>query len=270
MTTTHTPVLNAPKQCPYCEEDFTPKYKNRKYCYGAACHREHRRLQMRAYVEKYKAEHGHTPTQKYRPAGTPRAPRKTHTNTCVLCLSEYQTKDPRSRFCSPTCTSRGARGWSTSREIAKRARPRIHIPIVAQGATFTEGPCAECGERFTAIGGTALYCGSACKTASKSSRRLRGKGIFSVSTRIRRSVYERCEWVCHLCGECVPDTPGGYEPYTPTLDHIAPRSWFLVPDDTDANLALAHRKCNVYRGNRSVEEFREYLRGLKEWVVSEW
>src|SRR5699024_2597793 len=122
MPSPYIPVLNAPKQCPYCEENFTPKNKLRTYCYTTACRREHKRLGMREYVAKHKARHGITPTEKYRPAGTPRPPGKTLTRTCGLCLSEYQTKNPRSRFCSRTCRARGARGWSTSREIAKRTR----------------------------------------------------------------------------------------------------------------------------------------------------
>ena len=269
MTTTYTPVLNAPKQCPYCEENFTPKYKNRTYCYEAACHREHRRLQMRAYVEKYKAEHGHTPTQKYRPAGTPRAPRKTHTNTCVLCLSEYQTKDPRSRFCSPTCTSRGAGGWSTSRDIVKATRPPRRA--LTRGTTvWTTGRCAECRTWFTSDRPTNKYCSDTCKARRRAWARARERGEFAIDTATRRAVYERDGWECHLCRQPVPMTWEPNDPDSPSLDHIIPRSWALVPDDSPTNLSLSHLKCNVYRGNQTVSEFRGYLRGLKEWVVSEW
>lgn len=270
MPSTYTPVLNAPKQCPYCEENFTPKDKRRTHCYTTACQREHKRLAMREYVAKHKARHGITPWQKYRPAGTPRTPLPTHTKTCGLCLSEYQTKNPRTRFCSPTCGSRGASGWSTSREIAKRTRPRIHIPIVTQGTTFTEGPCAECGERFTAIGGTALYCSGTCGKRRRSRVRARERGEFAIDTATRHAIYERDGWECHLCRQPVPTTWEPNDPDSPSLDHIIPRSWTLVPDDSPTNLSLSHLKCNVHRGNQAVSEFREYLRGFNEWVVSEW
>lgn len=178
LTTTYQPVQHAPIECPYCGAFFSPKNKRRKYCYDAACHREHRRLEMRDYVERYKAEHGHTPTQKYRPAGTPRAPRKMHTNTCKQCGSAYQTKDRRTYLCSPTCIGQ----WnSTTRtrkttDIVPYVKLRVYIPQHTQGRGFTQGPCAECGTEFTGVGMAATYCSALCSSRASWAKRLRASG----------------------------------------------------------------------------------------------
>jgi hypothetical protein len=39
--------------------------------------------------------------------------------------------------------------------------------------------------------------------------------------------------------------------WAPSLDHIEPQSWALIPDHSPANLRLAHRWCNSVRGDLS-------------------
>lgn len=74
----------------------------------------------------------------------------------------------------------------------------------------------------------------------------------SVSREVRLAIYERDGWVCHLCKREVEPTLHPNHTFAATLDHIEPRSLTLFPDDSPANLRLAHRSCNSRRGNRAA------------------
>jgi len=72
-----------------------------------------------------------------------------------------------------------------------------------------------------------------------------------ISTKRRRSLYDRDGWVCQLCLEPVdPDLPSS-DQWAATLDHIVPQSHAVFPDHSDGNLRLAHRWCNSVRGDDS-------------------
>lgn len=53
---------------------------------------------------------------------------------------------------------------------------------------------------------------------------------------------------CGLCGSSVDMTIKNPHPWAPTIDHIVPIS--LGGDDTRGNVWLAHRVCNLRKGNR--------------------
>lgn len=62
---------------------------------------------------------------------------------------------------------------------------------------------------------------------------------------------ERDGWDCWLCGgEVDRDAPPG-SPWTPTVDHVVPKS--RGGKTEPSNLRLAHRRCNSARGNRATE-----------------
>lgn len=69
---------------------------------------------------------------------------------------------------------------------------------------------------------------------------------------VRLAIYERDGWVCQLCGREVDRTLHPNHTFAATLDHVVPRSLTLFPDDSPANLRLAHRSCNSRRGNRAA------------------
>lgn len=72
-----------------------------------------------------------------------------------------------------------------------------------------------------------------------------------ISDRGRLAIYERDGWTCQLCGDPVDGTLDPVrDAMAATLDHITPRSLALFPDDSPANLRLAHRACNSRRSNR--------------------
>lgn len=72
---------------------------------------------------------------------------------------------------------------------------------------------------------------------------------------IADEVFERDEWVCHLCGEPVPEhlrssvfRPGEYQPLAPVVDHAVPLS--KGGPHTMGNCRLAHWTCNAKKFDR--------------------
>jgi hypothetical protein len=59
------------------------------------------------------------------------------------------------------------------------------------------------------------------------------------------SVGERDGWLCHLCGDPVPQYAGN-SPQAATVDHIVPIA--RGGEHVWTNVALAHRECNIRRG----------------------
>jgi 5-methylcytosine-specific restriction endonuclease McrA len=53
---------------------------------------------------------------------------------------------------------------------------------------------------------------------------------------------------CHLCGKRVDMSLSGMDPDGPTIDHLLPLS--VGGLDEVANVSLAHRACNIKKGNR--------------------
>lgn len=67
---------------------------------------------------------------------------------------------------------------------------------------------------------------------------------------LRLALYERDDWVCHLCGELTDPGVHFNDDAYPSLDHVVPRS--LGGTDDPENLATCHRVCNSLRGVTSL------------------
>lgn len=65
---------------------------------------------------------------------------------------------------------------------------------------------------------------------------------------IARDIFDRDEWLCHLCGEDVDPDLSHPDPLSASLDHIVPLS--LGGSHTEDNVACAHLRCNLSKGNR--------------------
>lgn len=59
---------------------------------------------------------------------------------------------------------------------------------------------------------------------------------------------DRDGWRCHLCGKHVNHRYRSPDPRSATFDHLTPVSHGGI--DEPANFGLAHRSCNIRRGNR--------------------
>jgi 5-methylcytosine-specific restriction endonuclease McrA len=78
---------------------------------------------------------------------------------------------------------------------------------------------------------------------------------------------ERDGWTCQLCfGPVDRAIMARYHPYGMSFDHVVPETagggW------TWGNLQLAHRGCNVMRGDLSVEEARRFAREILARLAS--
>lgn len=67
-------------------------------------------------------------------------------------------------------------------------------------------------------------------------------------------VGERDKWRCHLCRRKVNPNLSGLDAKGPTIDHLLPISTGGL--DILANVAVAHRECNIKRGTRGEVQLR--------------
>lgn len=91
------------------------------------------------------------------------------------------------------------------------------------------------------------YCGKVCAGRASRSRKALVRGEFTVHRARRRRLYERDGYTCQICWHPTNEVWTLGDPWSPTLDHIVPRS--VVVDDSDQNLRTVHHFCNAYRSN---------------------
>lgn len=143
--------------------------------------------------------------------------------------------------------------WRRQVEARSRqvAAPR---PNGSWHALFVAGNCPWCGDYFvrgaTSAQTRPKYCSKPCRSAAGESAR----GRFRIPEAERLAIYERDAWECQLCGDPVDRALPTSDIWAATLDHIVPRSWTLVPDDSPENLRLAHRWCNSVRGDEMYHD----------------
>ena len=85
------------------------------------------------------------------------------------------------------------------------------------------------------------------KWAARRARKLNAAVVEVVAA---REIFERDDWRCHLCGRRTKRGVGGMHPLGATLDHVLPLA--AGGDHTRANLATAHRCCNIAKGARPL------------------
>lgn len=126
---------------------------------------------------------------------------------------------------------------------------------------WVEGPCRDCGTRFT--GRHETHRCPDCTNARRTERRRRWKRANSQESNHRkrarkygchyepidvRAIYDRDGWVCGICQKIVDKKHKFPHRMSPSLDHVIPLS--LGGPHTPANVRLAHFTCNSKRGNR--------------------
>lgn len=149
---------------------------------------------------------------------------------CEWCTDPVGT-DSTARFCSIVC-----------RNLARR-----HMKAA------TRGECAQCGVHIDYLG-----------PANGTSGRLTpvSKRLCDVCRRRSPSLYMSAEQLrerdgdnCHLCGLYVPPAARKPHPLAAEVDHILPTSHAGTHDPE--NLALAHKTCNIAKGNKSAKWRRD-------------
>lgn len=217
---------------------YGPRYR----CRCDDCRRAVREY-MRAYYAKRRAE------------GRPLKGGKRHKRdlVCEHCGAAFRAESSRQRFCSQRCNSRHRYGWSTCTDLVhvgpvpEPVAPPTPVTVVELPkwwSVITNGPCAWCGETFTATSGSAKYCSRRC---TRSVAEFRRGERFVVEPRFRYAIYQRDGWTCQLCFEAVDRDAGPLSDWYPSLDHIVPQS--RGGSDEWENLRLVHRWCNAVRGD---------------------
>lgn len=138
------------------------------------------------------------------------------------------------------------------------------LPVHGTSARYRSGcRCPDCKECRAAENNRAIAVHKAKYGVAPSSRYRRrikdtlgywpqGGSDFYIPHSERVGVYERDGRVCQLCGGPIPKDLDPNNPEAPTLDHIIPQSWTLIPDHSPSNLQAAHRGCNSRKRDRSI------------------
>lgn len=177
---------------------------------------------------------------------------------CEGCGAEFQARvrpGRTCRFCSISCANATlnkakskARRTSLPKKSAVRRRAERRAAKAAAGSSggnrvWVQGDCLVCGEPFPpSPGAQSRYCSRDCRSVARS-------GAKWVSFEDRLRVYRRDNWVCQLCGNPMSRAYSRDDDWSPTLDHIIPRS--RGGSDDLGNLRSAHMWCNAARGNES-------------------
>jgi 5-methylcytosine-specific restriction endonuclease McrA len=115
--------------------------------------------------------------------------------------------------------------------------------------------CTDCGTSF-GRSNSATRCRECSDRRRSTSEARRRAAVSSGDSGITwRSVGERDGWLCHLCAKPVPQRAGtAIELMGATVDHLIP----IAADGRHewANVALAHRRCNISRGTRGIVQLR--------------
>ena len=169
-------------------------------------------------------------------------PRRAECVDCGKTLRRCLSEIPRCRACIVLERQRLARAETRRRSADRRLR------LAAEGTssqwTWVAGECAQCLLPFVRHGQASRFCSSGCRRKARAS--------WKIATRDRIAIYERDGWVCQLCGDPVNRALMSTDPgsdWAPSLDHIEPQAWALIPDHSPTNLRLAHRWCNSVRGD---------------------
>lgn len=154
---------------------------------------------------------------------------------------------PRPRLC-PVCKVMYKPGGGTPQVTCSR---KCAAQIAGDVRGF-ERPCADCGTLVLTRAKFIILCSTHKAERRRAHYRRknvvrRGAALVGLAMSIEQ-LGERDGWRCHLCRRRVDRALASPHPQSPTFDHLTPISAGGVDEPT--NLALAHRRCNVSRGNR--------------------
>lgn len=133
---------------------------------------------------------------------------------------------------------------SMRRRRAAALRKVAAASIGTRGAlVWVQGRCCVCRETFApSPGSQSRYCSPDCRARAQARRNW-------ISYPERLAIYEAAGWTCQLCGDPMSREYSSQDPWSPTLDHIVPRS--KGGTDDLSNLRASHMWCNSVRGDES-------------------
>lgn len=221
-------VDSPPSICRWCSAQFISR-NGRTYCYDSRC------VGLQAELERKRSRD--SAIKKYVPP------------KCKICGDDTTRGDW--GYCSDTCREK-----ATVRTCAW-----CGIKFKRQFSRATIGKLAYCSTAHSAranLERARMVTGQTSRGPDKDKRRARDalrrarlKSAF-VENVYPSVVFERDNYRCHLCGKkCKQGLPGSH-PDAATLDHVIPLS--LGGPHSYANIATAHRRCNISKGVRAMNE----------------
>lgn len=258
-TMAYTPVHHAQKQCPYCDQMFTPDRKNRTRCYTETCRKAHNAAKQRAYVAGHEERTGVS----YWAGGAHRGQgRTTYTRACAFCGGAYQTHTRDARYCSATHALWDRWGWSKSREVMLYTKHYTYKPtaaplnVVRGKGQYIVGQCVVCNTSFITRH-VDITCSDECqderardiKHSAEQRRRARERKAFVANVN-RKQIFKRDGHRCHICKAMTNPKAKVPNPKAPTIDHIIP----LAKGGTHepSNVATACFMCNCLKSDRGT------------------
>ena len=243
-----------------CPTDMTGKYLRKSYC-------EKHYYSWRKYGTP-------TPTSHQR-----RAARKGYSpepGNCVQCSTEFLRTNQNSKYCSDIC-----RSWAAFLGPGKSKHcSDCGDPMTASRSSKTgPGRCAGCSQHGS--GGYKRGCRCEVCVAAKRDANMAYKAkvkaehgvgpstLFKrhyrertgvsyratpkdwIDPKLRLKLYERDDWLCHLCKEPVDRSAHFNDDFAPSLDHLKPRS--KGGSDEPGNLKTSHRICNATRRDDELD-----------------
>lgn len=220
---------------PRCRECRAAVHGASRYKRGCRCDecREANTQRVREYVARRAAE------------GRPVIYRRRNMSrrTCQGCGVEYSARpDSRGLYCTVECCREATR--RPPRPSARRRAAERRLDKAARGTSggkrvWIQGFCRICGTELAP--GPSFTCSRKCREQA------RRRGSQKRLARRRLAIFERDHWTCQICGEATSATYSYSDPWSPTVDHIIPRS--RGGSDEPENLRTAHMWCNSVRGN---------------------
>lgn len=164
----------------------------------------------------------------------------------------------------------GRRDWrlcGSCAEYAAAEASRAAYEAIADAQHRAAGKavaCSECAIQFCPLRGYGMtrLCPDCRRDRAKAQKDKRDERIKSQEREpvIRKRVFDRCGWLCQLCGIATPkELRGTYAHNAPELDHIVPVA--RGGGHTYANTQCLCRSCNGWKAARTMEEVMAALQG---------
>lgn len=208
------PWMPAATPCAVCGEQFVPFSSRNRYC-SAVCRSVH--------------------------YGWKTDPTRLYSRSCQNCQATFTTRYSRKRTCSDKCRA----------QMGNRRKRGVYFDEGAEGRCFVYfRKCQDCGTDICTRHPGQGFCAQCVKarrswTDAKKNHKRRGAGPIQVS---RKHLIELRGNRCHICGKIINLQLSGLHPMGLTIDHLLPVS--RGGTNEISNLHVAHRRCNVARGNR--------------------
>jgi hypothetical protein len=203
-------------------------------------------------------------SERYRQQGAAKRTRTMYDHVCEWCISSFQSRVKHQRFCGNLCSGLASHPGNIEKQCAvcdtsfiisrQYERDTCSKPCTKwHYKRPDEKPptqCFYCGGLVSRKSIGALYCSPRCNTLSNVA--IRRARLLNLPTELIScfAIFERDNWICHLCGQAVsPDVPWP-DLRSSSLDHIIPVSVPGCPGHVWVNVALAHLGCNMSKNNR--------------------